>query len=140
MHKITKKIVAVATLLTVSVMMVGPSIAQAATAEELAAQIAALQAQLAQLQAQLNQDAGNTTVPAACTGVSSFARNLKQGMSGTDVKCMQGLLNTSTDTQVAASGVGSTGSETTYFGSLTKAAVVKFQEKYASEILASFGL
>jgi len=136
-----KKIIAIATALTTVVMIAGPSAAGAVTADELQAQINALLAQLSALQGQL-ATMGGTTTPAAVSGctITSFTRNLSQGATGDDVKCLQIILNSSADTQVAASGVGSSGSETTYFGSLTKAAVVKFQNKYASEVLNSIGL
>lgn len=136
-----KKIISIATALSVAVMIVGPGAAQALTADELQVQINALLAQLSGLQTQLSQLQGGTPTgtPAACSGIT-FTRNLSVGTSGNDVKCLQAFLNQDADTQVAASGAGSPGSETTYFGPLTKAAVIKFQEKYASEILTPIGL
>ena len=125
------KLIAIATIVTVAVTMAGPAFG--ATIEELQAQINALLAQLASLQAQL----GTPTGTGACTDIT-FSRNLTIGSSGTDVKCLQSILNQSADTQVAASGVGSAGSETLYFGNLTKAAVSKFQAKNAISPTAGF--
>ena len=138
MNNLKKKIIAIVTGLTLVVMM-APGLAQGATVEELQAQINTLMAQLTTLQAQLATLQGATPAVTSCT-ITSFDRNLKQGMTGDDVKCLQIVLNSDVATQVAAIGVGSSGNETSYFGALTKAAVVKFQEKYASEVLASYGL
>lgn len=117
--------------------MMLPGVASAATVEELTAQINALLAQVAALQAQLGSGSGATT-GGACAYV--FTKDLKMGMTDSEVMNLQKVLNMSADTQVAASGVGSSGMETSYFGGLTKAAVIKFQNKYASEILAPVGL
>jgi len=138
MNLITKKkIVAIITVLTVWASIAGPALA--ITAEELQTQITNLLAQLTALQTQLAELQGETPAVTGCT-ITSFDRNLQQAMSGDDVKCLQIVLNSSADTQLAASGVGSSGNETSYFGPITKAAVIKFQEKYASEILATYGL
>jgi hypothetical protein len=134
-----RKIVSAVVTATTLVTMAGPAFA--VTAEELLAQIQQLQAQLNQLMAQYQQLTGQQPaagVPAACQGVT-FTRDLKLGMSGADVKCLQALLNAQ-GCKVADTGAGSPGNETTYFGPKTKAAVICFQEKYAADILTPAGL
>jgi hypothetical protein len=69
-----------------------------------------------------------------------FSRTLQIGMHGFDVRRLQVFLNRDTDTRVAVSGAGSPLRETSYFGILTKQAVMRFQEKYAGEILTPLGL
>ena len=142
MSDIKRKIVAIATVLTVAAFVAGPGAAQGATIDDIQKLIAEYTTQLAALQAQLNAAQGVTGSTGTVTGctVSSFTRNLKQGITGADVKCLQIILNSDATTKIAASGAGSPGAETTYFGGLTKAAVVKMQEKYASAILTPVGL
>jgi len=104
------------------------------TISELQAKIAEILAAIEQLQTQIKE-----SVITGCT-IASFERNLKQGDTGNDVNCLQIILNRNSDTLVAESGAGSPGNETVYFGPLTKAAVIKFQEKYASDILSPWGI
>jgi hypothetical protein len=102
------------------VAVVAPAVSQATTVADLMTEIAALQAQLTGL-------SGTTAVTSgACAGVT-FNRNLTVGATGSDVKCLQTILNQSAATQVATTGAGAPGYETSTFGPRTLVAVKKFQ-------------
>lgn len=68
-----------------------------------------------------------------------FTKNLKIGDINEDVRVLQQVLNSNPTTEVSSYGAGSQGNETFIFGALTKKAVIKFQELYASEILQPLG-
>ena len=96
--------------------------ARQALITELLAQITALRAQLVAL------GGADPSISALLNANpnASFKRDLKLGSIGEDVRALQVWLNAHGFT-VAKSGPGSRGKETTKFGSLTKAALVKFQ-------------
>jgi len=115
---------------------------EAMTIDELIAKVNELKAQLEELQKGLLQSTSKL-LGATYEGIPqnfTFKTNLKKGDSSIDVKYLQIMLNSDPDTRLATSGVGSLGNETTYFGPLTKAAIIKFQEKYKAEILTPQGL
>jgi len=112
-----KKIIASVLAVAFAFSMVGS--AGAVTLEELQTQFNDLLAQYNLLLAQVGQPTGATAV--------CFNTDLSKGMTSNDVKNLQIVLNKNASTQVASSGAGSPGNETTYFGSLTLAAVKNFQ-------------
>src|SRR6056297_2378429 len=142
MTHLLKKIVVTFTAVAVFLMGVGfASAVQAETSvDDLEAQIQALMQQLEDLKAEKAEMTGETTAIEGVPAGYTFDRNLSVGMSGTDVKYLQKVLNASEDTKLADSGVGSPGNETEYLGPLTKAAVVKFQEKYQEDVLGPYDL
>lgn len=91
--------------------------------------IASLLAQVKLLQAQL---AALTDTPGTTSASSRAAitRTLTLGSVGEDVRTLQIVLNSDASTRIALSGSGSPGNESTRFGTLTQAAVKKFQVKY----------
>jgi peptidoglycan hydrolase-like protein with peptidoglycan-binding domain len=98
-----------------------------ATIQKLLDQIASLKKQIAAILAQRGQTS-NQSVACQISGNISF------GVYGSsDVKCLQQFLLNQGSSMYQ-------GLVTGYFGPLTKAAVIKFQEKYASDILTPQGL
>ena len=79
-----------------------------------------------------------SAVPASSQ--TAFSRDLALGMNGADVNALQIALNRDSATSIAQSGPGSPGQETAHFGPKTAAAVIRFQEKYADQILTPAGL
>ena len=113
----------IATVLVGSALILGLSFAFVTPAKadllsDLQAQVQALLAQISALQG------GSTTTSGA--GCHAFTMTHQQGDSGGEVMWIQQFLN-SHGAQVAASGAGSPGNETAYYGALTKAAVAKWQ-------------
>lgn len=67
---------------------------------------------------------------------SNAVRDLETGMEGEDVRALQALLNANGH-PLASAGVGSAGSETMFFGALTRSALAAFQS--ANGVLPSIG-
>ena len=119
LRKISSIGLSLATVITLSgSAMVLP--ASATTVDDLQAQIASLLAQITALQSQLSSAQGTATAS------YNFTRDLTLGSKGDDVKALQQFLNAN-GYAVASSGAGSAGNETTYFGSLTRTALGKYQ-------------
>src|SRR5580704_8802398 len=109
-------------VLAMSFAFVKPANAQTTSSvTSLQSQVQALLAQIAALQ---GSSTGSTSMSSgACF---TFTQNETMGASGGQVMWIQEFLN-GHGFQVAASGAGSPGNETSHFGAKTKAAVAAFQ-------------
>ena len=138
-----KKIFAVVTVVAMLGIVAVPAPASALTAAELQVQIDALMAQLATLQAQLTDIDGGDTGTVSVSGIPAgftWDTSLTVGSKGQDVMYLQMFLNSDPATKLADSGAGSPGNETTFFGPITRSGVIKFQDKYAANVLEPLGL
>ncbi len=81
-----------------------------------------------------------TTVASTSTGIvlgasttctDLLTKNMRFGMRGDDVKALQSFLNTTEGESLPVTG---------YFGAMTRAAVSRFQAKYAAQVLTPLGL
>lgn len=98
-------------------------------------QLDGLLATLHSLQAQLVAQQGSYAPSSSIT----FNKDFRLGDVNGDIKALQQYLNALSFT-VAGKGPGSPGNETNFFGPLTTAALIKFQEAHAKEILTPLGL
>jgi len=129
-----KKLIFVISFIVLSGFLFGFSTpdTKAATAAELQALIQQLQEQIASLKLQLSQ-----LQQAPVTWCHTFNVNLKYGDSGDEVKALQVALHKEGFTPIPyQEGDKNYGN----FEDYTASAVVAFQEKYASEVLAPWGL
>ncbi|HRH26421.1 MAG TPA: peptidoglycan-binding protein [Candidatus Paceibacterota bacterium] len=82
---------------------------------------------------------GGTPTPTPTPPVNDpFLKNLSLGMSDADVLKLQKYLNAN-GYVISATGAGSVGNETSYFGARTKAALIKFQTSRAAELGIAIG-
>ncbi|MFA5830873.1 MAG: peptidoglycan-binding protein [Candidatus Paceibacterota bacterium] len=116
----------------------GPAVsfAEATTTNTLNTQIQALLEQIKILQTQITaRNAAQTQVQTAQSNITQtlkLIRNLREGMTGDDVKSLQAVL-------AADSSIYPEGKVTGYFGRLTAEAVKKFQKKHGIDSIGSVG-
>jgi len=103
------------------------------TIEELLARIAELKAMIAKLRDQLAELLAKPAISGIPAGFT-FETTLRYGQRSVDVKHLQIFL------KAQGSEIYPEGIVSGWFGPLTKAAVIRFQEKYASDILSPWEL
>ncbi len=116
-------------LIVSSLLVLTPALA---SAQVTASTSASVQAMLLQIQTLQTQIQALQTAQNNIKGTLTLLRQLKQGMSGDDVKALQAIL--AADPSIYPEGVVSG-----YFGRLTSEAVKKFQKKHGLEAVGSVG-
>ncbi|MDD5750848.1 MAG: peptidoglycan-binding domain-containing protein [Candidatus Pacebacteria bacterium] len=99
---------------------------------QLEQQLAELQDKIIQVKAQITRLLAQKSMPADCR--PAFEQTILLGSSGDSVKCLQEFLSEQ------GSDIYPEGIISGFFGTLTRQAVIRFQQKYASEILAPLGV
>lgn len=124
MSKSFKKIASIGLSVSTAVYLFGATAipAGAQSTADLQAMINSLLTQINALQAQLAAQSGGGAVASSY----SFTRSLTVGSTGADVRALQQWLNAN-GYQVSASGAGSVGNETQYFGPATRSALARYQ-------------
>ena len=137
MSKLTKKVAAVGLSVTTAVWLMGAGMLVPVSVAEASLTDSQIESILNLLESFGADTATVSNVNSALRGLAtsgtggaavscSFSRSLTLGSTGDDVKCLQQYLNAAGHT-LAASGVGSPGNETSYFGPLTRTAVASWQ-------------
>ena len=80
------------------------------------------------------QDPGQSIPVPTRSSCESINQTMNIGAKSDSVRCLQEFLKNQ-GTEIYPEGL-----TTGYFGNLTKSAIIRFQEKYASEVLAPFGI
>lgn len=107
------------------------------TVKELETRIAELRAMIAELRAQLvGPQVLGAVVYEGIPNDFTFKNNLEYGMTSDEVKYLQIILKVEVGPPTYPENVPATG----WFGPITQASVIKFQEKYALEVLTPWNL
>lgn len=124
--------------LTISLGLAVPNKAHAQSLASLNPLLETLEQEMQEFQHLLAANPQATPTVDGC--VVPFERNLAFGSTGPAVHQLQEFLNAVPSAQVAATGPGSPGQETNYFGPHTRQAVMEFQESYSFNILTPLSL
>jgi hypothetical protein len=100
---------------------------------EIEEEVASLMEEVQEITKDVAETPETVSVTKTISGVPAgfrFRNELRERVTGDAVRYLQLLLNLDSETRVAASGTGSSGRETNYFGAGTRKALIAFQRKH----------